>query len=332
LKVVDATLEVHPELSVGGFGAGSTGMMEARNSVVTVGGPVYVGRSNGTTGVLEIKDSLVKAAGDVALGYMPLTTGRLAIEGGTLELKSSLMLIGRKGTGTLELKRCNLIAYGLNLCDAGAFGRMVIKDGATVSLERDVRMIRTGGLDGELVMDGGVVNVSEMTNVNHAGGVGTRADFTLNGGTWKTGIDLSVGKTSNGGDAFLTINGGTMVVGNEVGIGLPGSGRSRIFLNSGLLQCEALAFKEPSADSLIVYRGGEIRVKSSAASEAAIQALITAGKIDAPADYQITTMGEYTVLRRSGMQTDPPGRVNADSFLSTPAGPGFGPAKEVPVE
>jgi serine/threonine protein kinase len=301
LHVVGATLEVHPELSVGGMGAGSQGTMEVNSSTVTVGGPLYVGRSGSATGVLEIKDSLVKLAGGVTLGQSPQTTGKLVMEDSTLDLEGYVLAAGQNGRGTLEIKGGHLIAYGLNLCDAGASGRMVIQDDATVTFDLDVRMnSATAGRASELVMDGGVVNVGNLTFVNYAGRAGSRADFTLNGGTWKIGVGLNVGHTSNGGNAYLTINGGTMVVGKEVWVGLAGSGQSRIFLNGGLLQCEGLAFKQPTADSLIVYRGGELRVNRSAVSEAAMQALITAGKIDAPADYQIATMGEYTVLRCSG--------------------------------
>jgi serine/threonine protein kinase len=300
LKVFDAELEVHPELSVGGLGTGAAGTMEAKSSLVAVGGPLYVGRSDSATGLLEIKDSLVKAAGNVTLSQSPKTTGRLVIEGGTLDLDGFLLLVGESGTGTLEIKGGQLIAYGLNVCHTGGSGRMIIKEGATVTLARDLRLNNAGtALTSELVMDGGVVNVSNMTCVNYGGGAGSRADFTLNGGTWKMGAGLNVGNASNGGNASLTINGGTMVVGKEVWVGLADSGQSRIFLNGGLLQCEGLAFKKPSADSLLVYRGGELRVNKSAMSEATLQALITAGKIDAPGDYQITALGEYTVLRCS---------------------------------
>jgi len=302
LRVVDAALEVHPELSVGGRGTGASGTMEVKNSVVAIGGPLYVGRSDSAAGVLEIKDSLVKAAGNVTLGGWPKTTSaRVVIEGGTLDLDKSVLVVGQWGTSTLEIKGGSLIASDVNLCVGGAPGRLVIKEGATVTVDGDVRMnFHSTSLASELVMDGGVVNVGNMTYVDYGGGAGSRADFTLNAGTWKTGVGLNVGTTFNGGSAYLTINGGTIVAGKEVRVGSAGSGQSRIFLNGGLLQCENLWFGQRAVDDLIVYRGGELRVNKSAMSEAAMQALITAGKIDTRVDCQITTVGDYTVLRCSG--------------------------------
>ena len=97
----------------------------------------------------------------------------------------------------------------------------------------------------------------------------------------------------------LTINDGTMVSYSKIFVGSPGVddfGQSRIFLNSGLFQGEGLEFNI-KADSRIVYKGGELRINKSALTEADMQDLINIGKIDVSVDYEITTIGDYTVLR-----------------------------------
>jgi hypothetical protein len=174
---------------------------------------------------------------------------------------------------------------------------MVIKDDASIDILKDFQMNSTKtGLVSELVMDGGEVNVTGRTYVNNKGNTDSQADFTLNGGTWNSKGHLSVGATPNGGNANLTINGGTMETDGYIWVGDVYSGRSRIFLNGGLLRCEGLAIKQIS-DSRIVYRGGELWINKFAMDEAAMQDFITAGMIDATADYEITTIGDYTVLR-----------------------------------
>ncbi len=153
----------------------------------------------------------------------------------------------------------------------------------------------------ELVMDGGAVTVGFESRLNMAGAAGSMADFTLNDGTWiNRGKGIYVGETTYG-DCHLTINGGTMVSDSMISVGSPGGddfGQSRVFLNGGLLKGEGLEFNIP-ADSRIVYKSGELWINKSTLTKADMQNLIDIGKIDvsaAPA-YEITTIGDYTVLR-----------------------------------
>ncbi len=252
----------------------SRGRVVVRNGgLLGVGGELRLAQDDGSAGSLSIVDGTVKVGGVLQVGYSGLgATGEVEIKGGVLSVG------------------------GVNLCRSGASGVMVVKDGATVAINAELRMNSTAaGLASRLVMDGGTVNAAR-TYVNYAGGVDSRADFTLNDGTWDSGIGLHAGNTTNGGNAYLTINGGTMYTSGWIWVGSGSSGQTRIYLNGGLLQGEGLAIKAIT-DSHIVFRGGELRIKSSVLGEADMQALITAGQIDVPADYQITTIDGYTVLR-----------------------------------
>jgi len=281
LDVVDAALDVGLNLSVGGFGLGSSGTMESKNSCVTVQDTLYVGRSDGAAGMVEVKDGVVEVGNLVQVAYGNGCVGTLEIRGGTFRT----------------------ISLGLNVCDAGAMGRMVVKGDATINIGKDLRMNNSkAGQVSELVMDGGVVNVASRTYVNYRGNASSQADFTLHDGTWNSGTGLHVGNTPNGGDACLTINGGTMDTDGWIWVGSATSGQSRIFLNGGLLQAEGLAIKgKDVSDSLIVFRGGELWVNGSSLPEAAMQYLIDQGSIEVPDEYEITTIDGYTVLRLSGM-------------------------------
>jgi len=203
-----------------------------------------------------------------------------------------------ESAGVVEIKGGTLNSSGdLQLTVYGDSAAMSIK-GGEVNIAGEFQMNYGTGLLSELVVDGGVVNVATKTILNYVAGIDSRADFTLNGGTWNSADTLYVGATPNGGNAYLTVNGGTMASSGTLFVGNPGSGQSRIILNGGLLQAEDLAI-DALSDSLIVYRGGELRINKIALDEAAMQALITAGEIDATADYEITTVGDYTVLKHS---------------------------------
>jgi hypothetical protein len=321
LNIVDGTVNVGRLLNVGSSGVGCVGTVDVKNSTVNIGTWVQLGSSPGATGELSIKDSTLKVEQHFSVGHGG--TGTMEMRGGILTV-NGLLMVGRHGSGastlqirsgtvdvgslwigllgetvgTVEMKGGTLNTAGdLNLARECVSGTLSIKDGV-VNIGGGFQMnLMPAGRVSELVMDGGVVNVASATRVNWAGGPDSWADFTLNGGTWNSDGEITVGMTPNGGNAYLTINGGTMVTYyGTVSVGNPGSGKSRIFLNGGLLQGEGLVIDD-SSDSLIVYRGGELWINKYAVDEVAMQSLITAGKIDVPAIYEITTVGEYTVLR-----------------------------------
>ena len=177
---------------------------------------------------------------------------------------------------------------------------MRIEGNSKISVNEEFQMGDKDTLNAvsKLEMDGGDVKIGSHSHLNMDGGAGSVADFTLNNGRWTNDGNIYVGETPRG-DCNLTINDGTMVSYSKIFVGSPGVddfGQSRIFLNSGLFQGEGLEFNI-KADSRIVYKGGELRINKSALTEADMQDLINIGKIDVSVDYEITTIGDYTVLR-----------------------------------
>lgn len=275
LEIKESTLDIGSNLQVGNSGS-STGTLEIKDGTLVIGGSATLGNSGNTLGTLDIKDSTVEIGDNLFLAKDGTSTGTLEIKGGTLDIGNDLILASRGASATLNIK-------GNSIINIGDEFQMNAKSTGKVS---------------EVVMDDGVVTVLYDSYINLKGDGDSIADFTLNDGIWDSGGNINVGKTDEG-DSYLTINGGMMQAGQKIFVGRPGGndfGQSRIFLNGGLLQGEGLEFNIP-ADSLIIYRGGELRINKSSLTEADMQNLIDIGKIDVPSDYEITTIGTYTVLR-----------------------------------
>ena len=279
IEIISSTLYVEIDLTLGRR-QDSSGTMEIKdNSIVNIGRYVEVGYTDNSTGTLKIKDSTLDIGEDMYIGHKGNSTGTLEIKGGTLDIGNDFILARRGASATLNIK-----------------GNSIINIGGEFQMNAEPT-----GMVSEVVMDDGVVTVGSDNHLNLAGAAGSMADFTLNDGTWINGGNIYVGETPEG-DCYLTINGGTMVSDSMIFVGNPGGddiGESIIFLNGGVLQGEGLGFNPETGDSLIIYKGGELRIRSSALDETDMQDLIDIGKIDvsaAPA-YEITTVGDYTVLR-----------------------------------
>jgi len=320
MEIENGTAKVGSELFIG-RSTGSEGKLEINGGLVQAS-YVCLGLDSGAAGKLEIKDGALSAlsgAGHLvigqngsgtaevnggAVGVNVLTvgldsysTGKLEIAGGSVDIGAVLAVaVLPESAGVVEITGGTLTSSGdLQLTAFGDSAAMSIK-GGEVDIANEFQMNYSTGLLSELVMDGGVVNVATKTILNYGAGIDSRADFTLNGGTWNSADTIYVGATPNGGNAYLTINGGTMASSGTLFVGNPGSGESRIILNGGLLQAEDIAI-DALSNSLIVYRGGELWINGSAVNETAMQGLIDAGEIDVPDNYEITTIGDYTVLR-----------------------------------
>jgi len=275
LEIKNSTLDIGSNLQVGNSDS-STGTLEIKDSTLVIGGSANLGGSGNTLGILGIKDSTVEIGEDLFLAKSGTSTGTLEIKGGTLDIGNNLILVRRGASGTLSIK-----------------GNSIINIGGEFQMNA-----QPTGMVSEVVMDDGVVTVLYDSYLNFRGDGDSVADFTLNNGIWDSGGNINVGKTDEG-DSCLTINGGMMQAGQKIFVGNPGIdlGESKIFLNGGVLQGEDLEFNLEPGDSLIIYRGGELRIRSSALDETDMQDLIDIGKIDVPTDYEITTIGNYTVLR-----------------------------------
>jgi hypothetical protein len=183
---------------------------------------------------------------------------------------------------------------------AGSVGRLIINPGSTINVaDRWYNNDNGGsGFDTRVTQNGGTVNIGYRLYLNDDAGLGSYASWTLNDGIVNVADEIDVSWHLDA-TAHLTINGGQMYSGEELnfGIGLGDNlGESRLFLNGGLFQAEALNFN--MADSMILFTGGQFRINGSAVSVGDMENLIGAGKIDvsgAPA-YVVYTDGDYTVL------------------------------------
>jgi hypothetical protein len=296
-EIEDSILDIGGNMTAGNK-VNSSGTIKIKSSTVGIGGTLKVGRES--TGMCAIEDSILNIGETLFVGEE--STGMCEIEDSTLDIYWNLVVGKSSGsTGTIEIKDSTLDIKGrLRLTRGGTSGTMSIEGNSKISVNEEFRMGDKDTLNAvsKLEMDGGDVVIGSHCHLNMDGGAGSVADFTLNDGRWTNDGNIYVGETPRG-DCSLTINGGTMVSYSNIFVGSPGIddfGQSRIFLNGGLLQGEGLECNI-KANSRIVYKGGELWINKSALTEAEMQDLINIGKIDVPVNYEITTIGDYTVLR-----------------------------------
>jgi len=198
----------------------------------------------------------------------------------------------------------------------GTTGYLHISGNPTITIADDFYMNDDGPDEGmpmvsstsQVIMDGGTVDVADVSTFGDDNN-GT-AEFILNGGSWNSGGYINLGDNLDS-TTHLTVNGGEMITGNRLRLGKDGgedTGQVRIFMNGGLLQAEELVIK--ITDTKIIYNGGEFRIRQPfqpdpagdpdnwwGLSEADMQNLIDIGTIEATGVYNITTDGDYTVLK-----------------------------------
>ena len=174
-------------------------------------------------------------------------------------------------------------------------------DGATVNIGNliDVGNDPGSSSTASLNVTDGVLNVA----YNGAGdiriGVGdVTADMTVSGSSTVTIADDLILSNGNA-DSSLTIEGGSITVGDTIEFYSASAGTSRIYINGGILQGEALSIDMPDAKIVFGADGvGILRINASNLDESGMHSLMDSGRIDvsqAP-DYLIYTDGDYTVL------------------------------------
>ena len=227
--------------------------------------------------------------------------GTASISGDASVLVRDLLYVAHDaGEGTLNISdnATVVIADDLNVGNAGGVtATLNISGNPTISIRDEFLMCDDD--DGAptistVIMDGGRVTVGDHLYINDDN-TGT-AEFTMNGGSFFADDDIIVAEFLEG-TGTLTVNGGSMISNDNLKLGESDGaniGQSRIFMNGGLLQAEALQFN--MLDSQIVYSGGEFRIASDNLNEAEMQQLITDGKIVPAGAYSIDTDGDYTVL------------------------------------
>jgi hypothetical protein len=282
-------------------GRESTGMFEIEDSILDIAGCIEAGSKGNSSGEMEIKSSTIHIGETLFVGME--STGMCKIEDSALDIDWNLVVGKSSGsTGTVQIKDSTLYIKGrVRLTRRGNSGIMSIEGNSKISVNEEFQMGDKDTLNAvsKLEMDGGDIIIGSHSHLNMNGGAGSVADFTLNDGRWTNDGNIYVGETPRG-DCNLTINGGTMVSYSDIFVGSPDGiddfGQSRIFLNSGLLQSEGLEFNI-NANNRIVYKGGQLWINKLAVTEADMQNFINIGKIDVPVNYEITTIGDYTVLR-----------------------------------
>ena len=298
LELLDGAIRI-------GNGSASVGTLSVVDSTVDIAQWLIVGRT--TTGIAEFKSSTLNITGwddwsSLYIAYKSNSTGSLSIKDSNINIESNLNVGNENDSiGSVEIKDSSLnIGNNLLLNRKGALTTLNIKGSSIINIGNQFRMnIKGAAKISNVVMSDGDVTVGSDSRLNMDGGVGSVADFILKDGIWFTGGNIFVGETADG-DSYLRIKDGTMISNKTIYVGNPfgsDNGESKIYLNGGMLQGDNLEFNEEIGDSLIIYRGGELWINNSNVTETDMQNFIDIGKIDVPTDYEITTIGAYTVLR-----------------------------------
>jgi len=249
-------------------------------------------------GTLNISgDATLNVPDELYIGDDEGSEGHMNISGNAMVTVVDDIDVGDNGPGTLDIsENATLhVVDSIKIAENGGEGHVTIRGNATVNNDDDIEP----GVEGL-----GTCDISENATVNVGDdfelGVdpGSEGHLTISGNASVTCQRIFVGKNLES-ITSLTMNGGQIIAAGE-GLKLGNSGgadigQSRVFMNDGLLQAEALEFV--ITDSQIIYTGGEFRIASASLDEAGMQQLITDGKIVADVAYSIVTDGSYTVLK-----------------------------------
>lgn len=241
------------------------------------------------------------------------TNSRITLNNGSTLTAGNELQVGNDGPGSAEVFVNDSMLVSTNNLVVGerqnTNGYLEINGaGSVVQTDGNLYMIDAGGASGpalaQVVVNDGLLDIDDNIYVNDDGAeAGNQAFFTLNGGSVQAGGWMALPWVMSINQSHLTVNGGTLVLaggefndrGIEMGVSGTDTVESRVFLNGGLVQTEALVFN--AADSQVVFTGGELRVNSAALSESDMMALI-GSKIDVSgaSAWTITTIGDYTTL------------------------------------
>lgn len=206
--------------------ADQTGTYTVSGAAVLTGGRAIIG-SNGGTGVFTLSGGSTYTGDggmrtDIGNGG---STGTLNIESGSQWTVNDWMIVGRSGTGTMNVSGTNSqvnVNGQFYIGENGGTGTATISSGAAVTGSGEF-IVATSGATASLTMSdtATTLNTNQFFVGNNAGSTGT---VTLNGGTvtsnnW-TVIGRSQGNgtvTMNGASVWTKIGGGNFAIGDGFG-------------------------------------------------------------------------------------------------------------------
>lgn len=260
-------------------------------------------RDGSNVNTMTLDDATLNIGGTVWVADWSGASGRIDVLNGSAFNITGTLEIGNEGPGTAEMSIVNSTTdVGGHLVIAAgnvAEGSLYISPTSVVNVGGKVYMNDDSGSGyrSSLIMDGGTVTTGGNCYFNDDAGTDSVATVVMNGGIWTSGGVIDVTWNLDG-QSYLTINNGKMSAASSIRMGVEGggdTGKSRIFLNGGVLQGEDIEFI--ITDRKIVFIKGELWVNSTAMSVAQMEALIgTEIDVTGASDYSVITDGDYTVL------------------------------------
>ena len=356
LNVAGGTVTLSAGLLVGA-GAGATGTVWVTDGEVAVTGSAYdfdIYLGAGGLGQFTLSNGVVRA-GSMAVGYWDSATGLLRVDGGTIQLSSSLVIpaesatatgnvwvtggqlfvtnafvgLGEIGVGQMVLSNGMVLVKGLSI---GPQGTLTIAGGKFEHTLNSELFSITGGLlqltGGELVatniyldlFDGGQLVVSSGTARLASLYVNTGSSLTAAGGTTTLSYVLDVGEFA-GSTGRVWITGGRLVVTNHATtVGRSGAGQISVS-NTGLLDVVEMTLgKLPGAVGTLSTANGSVHVGTSLIlgnHDCSASGFVVAPTVGA---FQVTNMAGNTVMEiRSGAFTHNYGYLAINRLVITNA-------------
>ena len=309
--------------AIGGTGAGQNfigrglgqGLLNITGGSVTFTGGTNVGFSNtataGTSGTVSISGGTFLNTGEMrvgaaqnANGVTARSSGTLSITGGIATVTGSLLFARGNdagdlvtgtgtvsGTGTLNVQGDLVVAFAGN----ANVGQLNINTGGTVNAgsaaERWVMVNQWDTAQGQLIVNGGTLNLFTNTDIRFSAGNGVGASVvTLSGGaiTGYNGNNIGSGLSASSvvdlmqanvaGNNTFNLDGGTLTI-NQI-ITAQNAGTAAFNFNGGTLRAAGSSANfvdlGGGAQTAVVKAGGAV-IDSNGFSVTAVQALIDGG-------------------------------------------------------
>ena len=237
------------------------------NLIINGGKTTINSPSTNTDPCISAGQILVYNGGDNTLGSDDLTSsGSIYINGGRVTTARNLRIIGTESnvsylevSGTLNVARYLAIAQGTSTkvtakvvinngivyCGTSKSGGLIVADGT--------------GTNGELVLNGGTLQVTNSLPSNIGNAENSTAKFTMTGGTFTTAGTINIG-TGKNAKATVDISGGELTTTASIVIGTGSGAKGALTVSGGEVTAKRVAVGRKSAgdDAKLTITGGKL--------------------------------------------------------------------------
>jgi len=265
---VEATYEggkltVTNKLTVGLAGYG-TGILNMDKGVVCgISNAFYVGEADKSTGeVCNIGGNFVHTGTNGTFMVGVSGRGSLTLRGGSTTI-SQVPYFGFNSTGEgilTVLGGSNTFGtVSQNLLTIGTSGRGYLAAYGGTNYANGLSLGYGAGSYGEMVLTGGVWNVSSYSWISYFG----RAVITIKGGRLNSGPSFCIGRGTGTGE--VTVAGGTLDVNGEVRLGGNPTSVGRLTVaGTGVLRAGYISEYSSGANSELLFDGGTLQARTGA--------------------------------------------------------------------